>query len=169
MVITVETARFYLTRFDAFQLKLTRRLVVVDKTGVLSDWRLQCETPTLLKKKSPTNAPDPALESRLPLKSYSEIIRTLSILLVRRYMVFHDCEAVLDSLQLALPLKRTTDISLNIHVRNDALRSGGSCWCRSRRHLVEMEKLWQRLIGARVPADPIARAHGILRMFNRAV
>lgn len=42
-----------------------------------------------------------------------------------RYIVFHYPEAALDALNLSLLLERTTDVGLNVHVRNDALRAGG--------------------------------------------
>ena len=82
-------------------------------------------------------------------------------------MVFHDREAVLNLLRLALPLDLTTDISLNIRAQR-RLRAASSVWSKSLRQLVELKKLWQPLIGGKVQATPIARAHGILRMFNRA-
>ena len=156
-----------MTGFGGFQLKLVRHLVVVDKTGVLADWRVQCEAPTLITENNVMSAPDPELARRLSFNSYSKALRELSLLLARRYMVFYDRESVLDALRLSLSIDCTTDIGLNPHVRNDALRFGGTFWCRSRRRLVEPDSLWVPLIGGRLPEDPVVRARGILQMFNR--
>ena len=118
--------------YGGFTLSLARRLVVVDGTGVLADWRVQCDAATLLVHDDPFN------ES---LKTYTEALRGLSQLLARRYMVFHDRDAVLKALRLSLPLDRTTYINQNMPIRNNALCVGGTCWCRSRRTLVDLEVL----------------------------
>ena len=117
---------------------------------------MHCEAPTLINENNPFNAPDAELARRLPLNSYTEALRELSLLLARRSMVFNARESVLDALRLSLPLDRKTDVGLNVHVRNEALRFGGTCWCRSRRTLVELDSLWPPLIGGRLPADPVA-------------
>ena len=95
------------------------------------------------------------------------MVRNLSALLTRRYMVFYDCYALLDALRFALPLERTTDVGYVKHLRNDALRRAGTYWCRTRRQLVGLDALWCPLIGGRIIADTIARAQGLLRMFDR--
>ena len=128
-MITIDTSRYDVVGFGGIQLKLVHRLVVVDSTGVLADWCVHCEEPTLISENNPFNAPNAELARRLPLKSYTEALRELSLLLARRYMVFYDRESVLDALRLSLPLDRTTDVGLNVHVHNDALRFGGTCWC----------------------------------------
>ena len=148
-------------------MKLVNRIVVVDATGVLADWRVRCEAPSILTENTILNAPDPAVVRRTPLEQSTEMVRDLSALLTRRYMVFYDREAVLDVLRFALPLERTTDVGHIMHLRNDALRCGGTCWCRTRRQLVGLDALWGPLIGGRIPADPIARVQGLLRMFDR--
>ena len=78
---------------------------------------------------------------RLPLKTFTEALRGLSQILARRYMVFHDRDAVPKALRLSLPLDRTTDIGQNMPIRNSALFVGGTCWCHSRRTLVDLEVL----------------------------
>ena len=50
------------------------------------------------------------------------MLRDLSALLTRRYMVFYDRDAVLDALRFTLPLERTTDVGHVMHLRNDTLR-----------------------------------------------
>ena len=67
------------------------------------------------------------------------MVRDLSALLTQRYMVYNDRDAVLDALRFALPLDRTTDVGHVMHLRNDALRRGGTCWCRTRRQLVGID------------------------------
>ena len=54
-----------------------------------------------------------------------------------------------------------------MNVRGNALQAGGTCWCRSRRQLVNLDKLWGPRIGGRAPTDPVERARGILHMFSR--
>ena len=116
----------------------------------------------MISENNPFDAPNAELARRLPLKSYTEARRELSLLLSRRYMVFYDREIVLNALRRSLPLDRTIDVGLNVHVRNDALRFSGTCWCRSRRKLVELDWLWKQLIGGTLPADVVARERGIL-------
>ena len=103
----------------------------------------------------------------MPLKTYTEALRGLSQLLARRYMVFHDRDAVPDALRLSLPFDRTTDIGQNMPIRNSALCVGGTCWCRSRRTLVDLEVLWEPHFGKQVPCDLIDCARGILQLFQR--
>ena len=86
VVITVDTSRFNLTGYGAFHMKLVRRLVVLDATGVYANWRVHCEVPTLLTESNAVNAPDPELAQRLPMKTYLEAIRELSVLLECRYL-----------------------------------------------------------------------------------
>ena len=128
---------------------------------------MQCDAPTLLVHDDPFNSPDPEVTRRMPLKTYNEALRGLSQLLARRYMVFHDRDAVLDAVRLSLPLDRTTDIGQNMPIRNGALCVGGTCWCRSRRTLVDLEVLWRPLLGGQVPDDLVGRARGILQLFQR--
>ena len=100
VAIAVDTSGYDVTAFGGFQLKLERRLVIVDKTGVLADWRVHCKAPTLITEKNVMGAPHPEIARRLPLKSYSEALRELSLLLARLYMVSYDCESVLNALRL---------------------------------------------------------------------
>ena len=112
------------------------------------------------------NAPDPAVVRPTPLKQYTGMVRDLSALLTHGYMVFYDRDAVLDALLFALPLERTCYVGHVMHLRNDAHRRGGTCWCRTRRQRVGLDALLGPLIGGRIAADPIARAQGLLRMFD---
>ena len=82
-------------------------------------------------------------------------------------MVFHDRDAVLAALRLSMPLDRTTDIGQTMPIRNSALCVGGTCWCRSRRTLVDLEMLWRPHLGGQVPNDLVDRARGILQLFHR--
>ena len=129
--------------YGGFTLSLARLLITVDGTGVIADWRVQCDAPTLATHVDPFNAPDPEVMRRLPLKTYTEALPGLSQILTRRYMVFHDRDTVLEALRLSLPLDRTTDIGQNMPIRNSSLCVGGTCWCRSRRTLVDLEVLWR--------------------------
>ena len=117
----IEPTTYRVIGYGGFTLSLARRLVVVDGTGVLVDWRVQCDAPTLLAHDDPFNAPDPEVTRRMPFKTYTEGLRGLSQLLARRYMVFHDRDAVLEALRLSLPRDRTTDIGQNMPIRNSAL------------------------------------------------
>ena len=65
-------------------MKLVNRIVVIDATGVLADWRVRCEALTILTKNTILTAPDPAIVRRTPLKQYTEMVRDLSALLSRR-------------------------------------------------------------------------------------
>ena len=124
----IEPTTYRVIGYGGFTLSLARRLVVVDRTGVLADWRVQCDAPTLLIHDNPFNAaPDPEVTRRMPLKTYTEALRRLSQLLARRYIVFYDRDAVLEELRLSLPLDRTTDIGQNMPIRNSAFCVGGTC------------------------------------------
>ena len=150
VAIVIEPTTFRVIGYGGFTLSLARRLVVVDGTGVFADWRVQCDASTLLVHDDPFNAPDPEVMRRLPLKTYIEALRGLSQILARRYMVFQDRDAVLEVLRLSLLLDRTTDIGQNMPIRNSALCVGNTCWCRSRRTLVDLEVLWRPHLGGQV-------------------
>lgn len=140
MVITVDTSCFNVSGYGAFHLKLLLRLMVLDATGVLADWRVHCEVFTLLNESNAFYSPDPVLAQRLSLTTYHEAIRELSVLLQRLYMVLYDRAAVLNALCLALSLEHTTHIGLNMHVHGKALQNTGTCWCPSPRQLVNLDK-----------------------------
>ena len=125
------------------------------------------DAPTLLVHDDPFNAPDLEVTRCMPLKTYTEALRGLSQLLARRYMVFHGCDAVLDALRLSLLLDRTTDIGQNMPIRYSALCVGGTCWCRSRRTLVDFDVLWKLHLGGQVTDDLVDRVRGILQRFQR--
>ena len=167
VAIVIEPTTYRVIGYGRFTLSLARRLVVVDGTGVLADWRVQCDAPTLLVHDDPFNAPDPEVTRRMPLKTYIEALRWLSQLLARRYMVFHDRDAVLEALRLSLPLARTTGIGQNMPICNSALCVGCTCCCRLRRTLVDLEVLWRPHLGGQVPNDLVDRARGILQLFQR--
>ena len=153
VAIVIEPPTYKVIGYGGFALSLERRLVVVYRTGVLADWRVQCDAPTLLTHDDPFNAPDTEVMRRLPLKTYTEALRGLSQILARRYIIFHDRDAVLEALRLSLPLDRTTDIGQNMPKRNSALCVGGTCWCRSRRTLVDLKVLWRPHLEGQVLND----------------
>ena len=167
VAIVIEPTTYRVIGYGGFTLNLVRRLVVVDRTGVLADWRVHCNAPTLLINDDPFNAQDPEVTRCMPLKTYTEALHELSQLLARRYIVFHDRDGVLEALRLSLPLDSTTDIGQNKPIRNRALCVGGPCWCRSRRTLVDLEMLWKPHLGGQVPDDLVDRARGILQLFQR--
>ena len=71
VAIVIEPTTYKVIGYGGFTLSLARRLVVVDGTGVLADWRVQCDAPTLLTHDDPFNAPDPEVMRRLPLMTYT--------------------------------------------------------------------------------------------------
>ena len=150
--------------YGNFTLNLARRLVVVDKTGVLADLRVQCDAQTLLIHDDPFNAPDPEVTRLMPFKTYTETLRGLSQLLAHRYIIFHDRDAVLDALRLSFPIDRKTDIGQNMPIRNSVRCVGGTCLCSSRHTLVDLEMLWSPHSGGHVADDLVDRAKGILQL-----
>ena len=79
--------------------------------------------------------------------------------------MFHDRAKALAALRLALPIERSFDIGLHIHLRNDALRRGGRNITRSRQRVVPLEDLWQPILGYVMPSVLQSQAVGILRIF----
>ena len=71
VAIVIEPTTYKVIGYGGFTLSLARLLVVVDGTGVLAEWRVQCEASTLLTHDDPFNAPDPEGMRRLPLKTYT--------------------------------------------------------------------------------------------------
>ena len=167
VAIVVEPTTYRVIGYGGLTLPLSRRIVEVDEVGVIADWRVQCDAPTLLVHDDPFNPLDSEVIRRLPLKTYTETLGGLLQLLARRYMVFYDRDATLDALRLSLPVKRTTDIGKNIQIRNRALRFGGTYWSRSRNTLVKLDMLWGPNLGGLVPDDFVARARAILELFQR--
>ena len=167
VAIVVEPTTYRVIGYNGLTQPLARRIVAVDAAGVIADWRVQCDADPLLVHDDPFNPPDSEAMRRLPLKTYTEALRGLSQLLVCRYMVLYDRDATLDALRLSLPIKRTTDIGKNKPIRNRALRFGGTCWCRSRSTVVELDMLCGPNFGGLVPDDLVARACGILQLFQR--
>ena len=74
----------------------------------------------------------------MPLKTYTKALCELSQLLGRRYIVFHDRDAVFYALRLSLRRDRTTDIGQNIPILNSALYVGNTaCAVRAAHWLIE--------------------------------
>ena len=167
VAIVTEPTTYRVIINGGFTLNLALRLGVVDRTGVLADWRVQCDAPTLFIHDDPFYALVPEVTRRMPLKTCTEALRGLSQLLPRRYIAFYDRDAVLDALRLWLLLDRTTDIGQNIPICNSALYVGGTCWCRSRRTLIDLEMLWKPHLAGQVPDDLVDRARGIMQLFQR--
>ena len=105
-------------------------------------------------------------ESKRSLKSYAEVIFILANMLNDRSCVFFDHDAALNALRFALPRERTVDLAQHILLRNDALRTNGSVWFRSRTQLAPLEGLWRPLVKSMVRSEQAARARGLLRMFR---
>ena len=166
IAIVIKPTTYKVIGYGGVTLSLSRRLVVVYKKKVLADWPVQFDAPTLFYYDYLFNAPNPEGMRRLLLKTCTEALRGLSQILARRYMVFHDRDAVLEALRLSLPLDRTTDIGQNMPIRNSALCVGDTCWCRSRRTFVDLTVLWRPHFEGQVPNDLVDRARGILQLFQ---
>ena len=146
------------------QVELVRRVLVHDGAKVLYDRRVEIRAPTLLNtlEFDRTNRDDLAAT----FSPYSEVIRDLARHLPYCYCVFHDRAKALAALRLALPIERSFDIGLHIHLRNDALRRGGRNITRSRQRVVPLEDLWQPILGYVMPSVLQSQAAGILRIFS---
>ena len=72
VAIVIDATGYRAHSYGGLSFMLVRRIVVVDKKGILADWRVLCETLTFITQDDPHNAPDLDLERRLPLKTYTE-------------------------------------------------------------------------------------------------
>ena len=68
---------------------------------------------------------------------------------------------------MSLSLDRTKEIGQNMPIRNSTLCVGGTCWCCSRRTLVDLELQLRPNLGKQVPNDVVDRARGIRQLFQR--
>ena len=60
----IDTARYNVIDYGLFILRLVRRLTFVDGTGLLADWRVRCEAPSLITEHLPS-VPEPEFVRRL--------------------------------------------------------------------------------------------------------
>ena len=164
VAVVVATNVYTLAR-SGRRVELVRRVLVHNGEKTLYDRRVEIRAPTLLNalELDRTNRDDWAAE----LKPYSEVIRDLARELPYHYCVFHDRAKTLAALRLALPIERSFDIGLHVHLRNDALRRGGKNVTRSRTRVVPLEDLWQPILGYAMPSVLQSQAAGILRIFSR--
>ena len=164
-VAVVVATNTYTLAQSGRQVELVRRVVVQSREKTIYDRRVEIRAPTLLNalEVDRTNRDDIAA----PLTPYSEVIRELARHLPYCYCVFHDRAKTLAALRLALPIERSFDIGLHVHLRNDALRRGGKNVTRSRHRVVPLEDLWQPILGYSMPSGLRLRADGILRIFAR--
>ena len=161
MVVATNT---YTLAQSGRQVELVRRVLVHNGEKVIYDRRVEIRAPTLLNalEFDRTNREDMAAT----LTPYSEVIRDLARHLPYCYCVFHDRAKTLAALRLALPIERSFDIGLHVHLRNDALRRGGKNVTRSRHRVVPLEDLWQPILGYAMPSVLQSQAAGILRIFS---
>ena len=145
--------------------EIARRVIVVNDRAKLFDFRIATGAQPLLSDlvaDRTTSVERSTLEER----SYTHLIKSLLQLLGDRFVVFYDIDNTLDSLRMALPREKILDVGLHIHLRNDALRYGDSVWVRSHDTLVMLEGLWLPLLTTAVPADPVAKAYGLMRLIR---
>ena len=164
-VAVVVATNTYTLAQSGRQVELVRRVVVQSLEKTIYDRRVEIRAPTLLNALGVdrTNRDDIAA----PLTPYSEVIRELARHLPYRYCVFHDRAKTLAALRFALPIERSFDIGLHVHLRNDALRRGGKNVTRSRHRVVPLEDLWPPILGHSMPSGLRLRADGILRIFAK--
>ena len=135
------------------------------KQALLLNWGVQCDAFTLFVNDDLFNALDLQVTRRMPLKAYTDTLRGMSQLLASKYMVFHDRDVVMDALRLSLPLDRTTHIGQNMPICYRGLCVGGTCWCRSRCTMVELQVLWKLHLKGRISDNFVDRGKGILQLF----
>ena len=164
-VAVVVVMNAYTLKKSGRQIELVRRVVVQRAGETLYNRRIEIRAPTLLNVLGvDRTSPD---DWAAQLTTYAEMARELALQLPRYFCVFHDRARTLSALRLALPIERTFDLGLHVHLRNDALRRGGKNVTRSRHRVVPLEDLWQPLLGYSMPNPLISRADGVLRIFTR--
>ena len=162
VAIVVATNTYTFTQ-SGRQVELVRRVVVQSREKTIYDRRVEIRAPTLLNalELDRTTRED----TDAPLTPFSEVIRDLARHLPYCFCVFHDRTKTLTALRLALPIERSFDLGLHVHLRNDALRRGGRNVTRSRHRVIPLEDLWQPLLEHPMPRDLRLRAAGMLRLF----
>ena len=162
VAVVVATNSYTLTE-SGRRIELVRRVIVQSAEKTFYDRRVEIRAPTLLNalEVDRSNTED----FTASLAPYSEVIRELSRHLPYYYCVFHDRAKTLAALRLALPIERSFDLGLHVHLRNDALRLGGKNVTRSRHRVVPLEDLWLPILGHAMPRGLRQRAEGMLRIF----
>ena len=145
------------------QVELVRRVVVQNCEKTIYDRRVEIRAPTLLNALVLDRTTRDDIDA--PPTPYSEVIRDLARHLPYCFCVFHDRTKTLAALRLALPIERSFDLGLHVHLRNDALRRGGRNVTRSRHRVIPLEDLWQPMLDHPMPRDLRLRAAGMLRLF----
>ena len=162
-VAVVVATNTYVLAQSGRHIELVRRVVVQNCERTIYDRRVEIRAPTLLNALAIDHSNREDLAS--PLTPYSEVIRDLARHLPYCFCVFHDREKTLTALRLALPVERSFDLGLHVHLRNDALKRGGKNVTRSRHRVIPLEDLWQPILDYAMPSGLNARAAGILRIF----
>jgi hypothetical protein len=163
-VVVVVATNTYELKDSGRRIELARRVLVHDGAKPIYDHRVEMRAPTLIDLFGPDR--ETFDDWRAEMKSYGEVVRELARELPNHYCVFHDRANTLEALRLALPIERSFDVGLHVHLRNDALRRGGKNVTRSRHRVVPLEDLWQPLLGGVMPSTLRERAAGIFRMFS---
>ena len=144
---------------------LPYRVVLYARDDLLFD-SVDCRIPGVLDfEVSDRTAPDLLERSSLRVVDYDSLITALCSELANRYVVLHDHEGIFECLRFELPPEQLLDIG-HVLIRNDALRYGGTCCCRTRNHCAPLSALWGPILGDVVPEDPVACAVGLLRLFD---
>ena len=144
---------------------LVRRVTVVRELTAFYDYRVDVGALSVLEPF--TNERWDNNDYLVPVKPYAQVIRTLADQLPQEYCVFHDRDAQLASLRLALPMERTVDVGRYVHLRNDALRNHGNVRVRSRDRVAPLSELWRPLLTGCAPINPVDIGIGILRMWAK--
>ena len=97
---------------------------------------------------------------------YDVMLRALDALLAGCFVIFHDYVATADALRYELARDTHLDLALNILVRNECLRRGGTYWSRTRGNRAPLAQLWTPFFGVdAVPNTAAEIARGLLDMY----
>ena len=144
IAIIVLSTRFTFKK-DGSPVDICRRVVVQGETHNLLDCRVRFQSMSALNP-LPYEQMYPEAESRLPTKTYSELVHYLLYDCAGYFYVFHDRESTLEKLRIAIMKDRSVDVGRQMLLRNDALRAGAKIWYRSRSHLAPLRDLWDPLL-----------------------
>ena len=157
----------YMFRNTQVPVDIVRRIVIVDKTRVLMNKRIIISERSALSNSIKTiSTPEDHAAEEMTFARMHEI---LTLRLQSRFCVFYDRDATLDAIRFALPRDRTVDLGQHVLLRNDTLREGGTCWCRSRAYMAPLEDLYHPILKRPVLDSALQRARGLLELFDRIV
>ena len=159
----------YTTRYNVVgkttAIELPRHVVILNWLRTYFDYLVICNEPIIL---APIQVPqEQPFTSRMRPKSFDDMLLVLTEVLRTHFVILYDRESTFDALRFAIPLNRAVDLGRQVILRNDALREGGLCWCRSRRRLVNLKQLWMPLLRTPPSNNPVDRARGMLQLFDR--